>query len=277
MQVRAAAKINLNLRVLGRNATTGFHDIETWMTPVTLADELRIELAGAPGIRLLCSEPDLDSGPSNLAWRAAGAFLDATGFHGGVEISLDKQIPHGAGLGGGSSDAAAVLVSLNTLAGEPLEVDALLSLAASLGSDVPFFVRGLAAVATGRGEHLEPRPLPAPLDLLLLKPPFPIATAWAYAQWSAGLRAPASWVEPQTFEGINIFNDLEGPVFAKHLLLPVIKRWLLRHTLVAAAAMSGSGSCLFAVLHDPADAAPLAAEARAAFGAGLWTAPCRTT
>lgn len=276
MQVRAAAKINLNLRVLGRNATTGFHDIETWMTPVTLADELRIELAGPPGIRLLCSEPDLDSGPSNLAWRAAGAFLDATGFHGGVEISLDKRIPHGAGLGGGSSDAAGVLVSLNTLAGEPLEVDALLSLAASLGSDVPFFVRGLAAVATGRGEHLEPRPLPAPLDLLLLKPPFPVATAWAYAQWSAGLRAPASRVEPQTFEGINIFNDLEGPVFAKHLLLPVIKRWLLRHTLVAAAAMSGSGSCLFAVLRDPADAAPLAAEARAAFGPGLWTAACRT-
>lgn len=276
MQVRAAAKINLNLRVLGRNAATGFHDIETWMTPVTLADELRIELAGPPGIRLLCSDPDLDSGPSNLASRAAGAFLDATGLHAGVEITLDKKIPHGAGLGGGSSDAAAVLVSLNTLAGEPLEVAALMSLAASLGSDVPFFVRGLAAVATGRGEHLQPRPLPRPLDLLLLKPPFPVATAWAYAQWSAGLRSPASWVAPQSLGDMEIVNDLEGPVFAKHLLLPVIKQWLLRHTLVAAAAMSGSGSCLFAVLRDPGDATALAAEARATFGAGLWTAACHT-
>jgi len=277
MQVRAAAKINLNLRILGRNAATGFHDIETWMTPVTLADELRIELAGPHGVRLLCSDPDLDSGPTNLAWRAAETFFEATGLHSGVEIELDKRIPHGAGLGGGSSDAAAVLVALNTLAGEPLEAGDLVALAASLGSDVPFFVHGLAAVATGRGEHLEPRRLPRPLDLLLLKPPFPIATAWAYAQWSAGLRAPAAWVAPQSLDGMEIVNDLEGPALAKHLHLPALKQWLLRHPMVAAAAMSGSGSCLFAVLRSPQDAAPLATEARATFGDHLWTAACRTT
>jgi 4-diphosphocytidyl-2-C-methyl-D-erythritol kinase len=277
MQIRAAAKINLNLRVLGRDDATGFHSIETWMTPVDLADELHLELLDTPGVRLLCSDPDLDPGPANLAWRAADAFLAASGFRGGVRIELDKRIPSGAGLGGGSSDAAAVLFALNELTGQPLESAQLMALGATLGSDVPFFVRGTAAMASGRGEILEPHPLPHPIDLLLLRPPFPIATAWAYQQWSAGLRAPSPWVAPQLAGGFEIFNDLEHPAFAKHLLLPAMKQWLLAHSLVAAAGMSGSGSCLFAILRDPRGAADLAREARAAFGDRLWTAPCRTT
>lgn len=277
MQVRAPAKINLNLRILGRNTQTGFHDLESWMTPVTLADDLQVELASPPGIHLLCSDPDLDAGGGNLAWRAADAFLAAAGFRSGVRIELQKHIPMGAGLGGGSSDAASVLCALNLLAGEPLDLPRLEALGASLGSDVPFFVRGVAALARGRGELLEPHPLPRPLDLLLLKPPFAVETAWAYRAWSAGTRAPSAWVAPQVIGGIDLSNDLEAPVFAKHLLLPALKRWLLRHPLVAGAAMSGSGSCLFAVLRDPQHADPLAAAARAAFGNHLWTAACRTT
>lgn len=276
MQIAAPAKINLNLRVLGRNDATGFHDIETWMTPVTLSDELEVELTGEPGIRLACDDPSLDPGPGNLAWKAAELFLRDTGQPGGAALSLRKNIPHGAGLGGGSSDAAAVLLALNLLVGGLLAAPRLETLAARLGSDVPFFIRRAAAMAHGRGEILEPCPLPRPLHLLLLKPPFGVATAWAYGRWSSGASCPAAWIAPQSWNGMKIFNDLEAPVFAKHLLLPALKMWLLRHPLVAAAGMSGSGSCLFAILREASGAEPLAAEARAEFGASLWTAACRT-
>lgn len=276
MQVRAPAKINLNLRVLGRNEATGFHDLETWMLPVSLADVLDVHLTDADGIRLACDDPSLEAGPGNLAWRAAEVFLGETALARGVDIRLEKRIPHGAGLGGGSSDAAAVLVALNKLSGEPLDTRALESLAARLGSDIPFFIRGRAALARGRGEVLSPAPLPRPLDLLLLKPPFGIETAWAYRQWSNGDRCPALWTVPQLADGLEVFNDLESPVFAKHLLLPAIKAWLLDHSLVAAAGMSGSGSCLFAILRDPRAADDLAASAKAEFGGTLWTAACRT-
>jgi 4-diphosphocytidyl-2-C-methyl-D-erythritol kinase len=275
MQIAASAKINLNLRVVGRNEASGYHDIETWMVPLTLADELRVELTDAPGIALTCSDPELDNGSGNLAWRAAELFLRATKHEGGAFIELHKHIPHGAGLGGGSSDAAAVLKALNELCGRPLEASALENLGAELGSDVPFFIRGRAALARGRGEILEARPLPAPLDLLLLKPPFPVPTAWAYSAYADKKFCPAEWAAPQLHDGLEVFNDLERAVFRKHLLLPVIKEWLLKHSLVAAAGMTGSGSCMFAILRDPRGTDQLAAEARVEFGDTLWTAGCR--
>jgi len=217
MQIAAPAKINLNLRVLGRNEATGYHDLETWMVPITLADELRVELTGTPGIVLTCSDPELDSGSGNLAWKAADLFLHETGHSGGARIELHKHIPHGAGLGGGSSDAAAVLKALNEQTGRKLGETKLLELAAELGSDVPFFI----------GE-----------------PPFPVPTAWAYAASAERKFCPAEWTAPQLHDGLEIFNDLERAVFRKYLLLPAMKQWLLEHSLVAAAGMSGSGSCL---------------------------------
>ena len=276
MQIAAPAKINLNLRVLGRNMATGYHDIETWMVPVTLADELRVELREAPGITLTCSDPELDNGSGNLAWQAGDLFLRETDHPGGAAIELHKHIPHGAGLGGGSSDAAAVLKALNEQAGRPLDDAGLEKLGARLGSDVPFFIRAQAAMARGRGEILEPCPLPQPLDLLLIKPPFGVETAWAYRQWSAEKFCPEEWTAPQLHDGLEILNDLERPVFAKFIILAALKQWLLEHSLVAAAAMSGSGSCLFAVLRDPRGAEQLAGEAREEFGQTLWTAACRT-
>jgi 4-diphosphocytidyl-2-C-methyl-D-erythritol kinase len=276
MQIAAQAKINLNLRVVGRNDATGYHDIETWMAPLTLADELRVELTDAPGIALTCSDPELDNGSGNLAWRAAEIFLRETDTTGGARIELHKRIPHGAGLGGGSSDAAAVLKALNELSGCPLDASALENLGAELGSDVPFFIRGQAAMASGRGEILEARPLPAPFDLLLLKPPFPVPTAWAYSAYAEKKFCPAEWTAPQLHDGLEVFNDLERAVFRKYLLLPVIKEWLLKHSLVAAAGMTGSGSCMFAILRDPRGTDQLAAEARVEFGETLWTAGCQT-
>lgn len=277
MQIAAPAKINLNLRVLGRNGATGYHDIETWMVPVTLADELRVEVREAPGIALTCSDPELDNGSGNLAWKAADLFLRETKHPCGAAIELHKHIPHGAGLGGGSSDAAAVLKALNEQAGRPLDEAALENLGARLGSDVSFFIRAQASMARGRGELLEPRPLPQPLDLLLIKPPFAVETAWAYRRWSEKEFCPEQWTAPQLHEGVEIFNDLERPAFAKFIILAALKQWLLEHSLVAAAAMSGSGSCLFAILRDPRGADQLAADAREEFGDTLWTAACRTT
>ncbi len=276
MHVRAPAKINLNLRILGRNNTTGFHDLETWMVPLTLADELHVKPTTTPGIQLTCSDPELDAGSGNLAWRAADLFLRETSHPGGATIELHKHIPHGAGLGGGSSDAAAVLKALNDLAGAPLDDAALNSLAAQLGSDVPFFLRAESSLARGRGEVLEPRPLPQPLELLLIKPPFAVETAWAYRQWDTGVTVPSRWTAPQLHDGLEIFNDLERPVFAKYIVLASLKEWLLEHSLVAAAGMSGSGSCLFAILRDPRGAEPLAAETKSEFGCTFWTTACRT-
>lgn len=277
MQLAAPAKINLNLRVLGRNTVTGYHDIETWMTPLTLADELRVASSDLPGITLTCSDPELDNGSGNLAWKAAELFLCEANQGGGATIELHKHIPHGAGLGGGSSDAAAVLRSMNKQKDTPLTVTALEKLGGQLGSDVPFFVRGRAALARGRGEVLQAQPLPASLDLLLLKPPFPVSTAWAYRAYDEEQFCPAEWTAPQLHNGVEIFNDLERAVFRKYLILPAMKQWLLEHSLVAAAAMSGSGSCLFAILRDPRGAGQLALEAKAEFGSSLWTAACRTT
>jgi 4-diphosphocytidyl-2-C-methyl-D-erythritol kinase len=277
MQVAAPAKINLNLRVVGRNDATGYHDIETWMVPISLADELRVELTKARGIALTCSDPELDNGSGNLAWKAAELFLRETKSECGASIELHKRIPHGAGLGGGSSDAAAVLKALNDQSGSPLDGAALETLAARLGSDIPLFIRAKPAVARGRGEILEPRPLPQPLDLLLIKPPFAVETVWAYRQWSGKKFCPAEWSAPQSHDGIEISNDLERPVFAKYIILAALKEWLLEHSLVATAAMSGSGSCLFAILRDPRGADQIASEAKTEFGGTFWTAACRTT
>lgn len=276
MQIAAPAKINLNLRILGRNGATGYHNIETWMVPVTLADALRVELVETPGITLICSDSELDNGSDNLAWKAAELFLRETNQKGGAAVELHKHIPHGAGLGGGSSDAAAVLKALNEQAGRPLDISALETLAGRLGSDIPFFIRGTATVARGRGEILEPHPLAEPLDLLLLKPPFPVPTAWAYAAYARREFCPAEWTAPQLHDGIELFNDLERVVFRKYVMLPAMKQWLLEHSLVAAAAMTGSGSCMFAILRDPRGADQLASDAKAEFGRTLWTAACKT-
>lgn len=276
MNILAPAKINLNLRVLRREKTTGFHDIETWMVPVSLADELQVELSDTPGIRLTCSDASLGAEADNLAWKAAALFLRESQIASGVNIALQKNIPHGAGLGGGSSDASAVLIALNKLSGVLWPTEKLETLAAQLGSDIPFFLRRRAAMASGRGEILTPHPLPHTLPILLLKPPFGIETAWAYGRWASKFPVPHDWVAPQSWGEIEIFNHLEAPVFSKHLMLPALKVWLRHHPLVAAAGMSGSGSCLFAILRHLHDAEDVAMAAKVEFGSTLWTAACQT-
>lgn len=250
MTIDAPAKVNLTLQVLGRRGD-GFHEIETLMAPITLADRLEVDLRSDHGIHLSCSDPSIPSDASNLAHRAVVAFMKHTGLKFGVDIHIEKNIPHGAGLGGGSSDAAAVLVVLNRMLETNMPAEALERVAATLGSDIPFFIRGQPAICRGRGEIIAPfEGLPS-ADILLVKPPFSISTPRAYQAWA---NAPKHSTTFQQFHGsIPLMNDLEAPVFSKYLLLPVLKAALRDHVSVSAAMMSGSGSTIFAILRDSAE------------------------
>ena len=268
MKLVSPAKVNLHLKILGKRPD-GFHEIETLMVPVTLADEITIERGDKPGIDLTCDNPQVPTGSENLIVRAAELFFEETGTSLGLRIHVLKRIPMGAGLGGGSSNAATVLVALNEFTESRLSIPQLETLAARIGSDVAWFIRGQAAICRGRGELIGPKMDVPPWPILLLKPPFGVPTPWAYQAWAKNQQSM-----PQNVDGITLTNDLEAPVFHKYVLLPAIKNWLLAQEGVRAAAMSGSGSTMFAVLTSPSLANRIADSARAAFGESLWTHPC---
>lgn len=276
MHFRAPAKINLSLKILHRRPD-GYHEIETLMTPISLSDRLAFQTADmSRGIQFRCDDPSLPAGEDNLVVRAARAFLLAAKKSSGVTIVLEKTIPHGAGLGGGSSDAAATLLGLNKLFDAKLGPDALRAIAARLGSDIPFFIFESPAICRGRGETVTPAVLPRKFPLLLLKPNFGVPTPWAYAHWSAARELPGISYAPQEFAGTVFVNDLERPVFEKYLFLARLKMWLLEQAEVAVALLSGSGSTVFALLRDPVEADALAKRARAVLDPELWTCACET-
>src|SRR6266536_5468674 len=183
MQVFAPAKINLSLKILGRQVN-GFHDLDTLIAPISLYDEIRMDKGRAgKGIEFRCDDPSVPPGNDNLVVRAARAFFETTEIEPAVSIELKKKIPHGAGLGGGSSDAASVLLALNELFETKLPREALAKMAEAIGSDVPFFIFQSAAMCKGRGEVVTPLKLQERLSILLFKPEFAVPTAWAYSRW----------------------------------------------------------------------------------------------
>jgi 4-diphosphocytidyl-2-C-methyl-D-erythritol kinase len=208
--------------------------------------------------------------------RAAELFCESCGFLPNVELGLSKQIPHGAGLGGGSSDAATVLLGLDALFETRLPLEALSAMAADLGSDVPLFLRRRAVMMRGRGEIVEEATGVPELPLLLVKPPFGVPTPWAYKQWSTSRELPSIPYGAQEFPWGTLVNDLERPVFEKYLFLPTLKKWLLGQPEVAGALMSGSGSTVFAVLHSKEQGVPLGERLAAEFGTDLWCFLCET-
>ena len=281
LEITAPAKINLNLEVV-RRREDGFHDIKTRMLPLEFGDKVVLERTTDPGIVLRCSDPDLPTDRGNLAYAAAADYLAARSDSpdGGLGIELEKHIPAGAGLGGGSSDAAAVLLGLDRIFPDPLGRDRLVGIAANLGSDIPFFLYQSACDCRGRGEIVEPLPWPHALDLLLLKPGFSVATPWAYQQWKSARPIPGIDYDPQSLpEGIGpLFNDLEIPVFEKYPYLADLKTWLRDQPEFAAALMSGSGSTVFAIWNDGVGAPSresLMVKIRARFGRDLWLCPTR--
>jgi 4-diphosphocytidyl-2-C-methyl-D-erythritol kinase len=271
MQLLAPAKINLSFEIKARRAD-GFHEIETLMAPISLADRLAIERAGDHDrIQFSCDDPSLPGGADNLVVRAAKLFRERVGINTGIRLALEKKIPHGAGLGGGSSDAASTLLGLNELFEAGLPPEELMKLAAQLGSDVPFFVAGSAAICRGRGELVTPTRLDAKLDLLLLKPDFGVPTPWAYGRWKESRPLPGVDYSPEEFGGIKFVNDLERPVFEKFIFLAHLKSWLRQQPEVAVALMSGSGSTVFAVLREGVKSEELADRARTEIDPKLWT------
>ena len=177
LSIPAYAKLNLTLEVLGKRPD-GYHELRSLMCSLALHDTLRLEPAAAIEVR--CSLPEL-VGPGNLAHRAALLLRAATNYSGGATINIEKRIPVAAGLGGGSSDAAATLIGLNRLWDTGLPGEALQDLAAQLGSDVPFCLAGGVALASGRGEILRPLPPLPPAIILLVRPPIQVSTASVYA------------------------------------------------------------------------------------------------
>ena len=174
-------------------------------------------------------------------------------------------------MGGGSSDAAATLLGLDQLHGGKLGPTRLHELAASLGSDIPFFLTPGASRCTGRGEIVEPAPSPPAVRILLLKPWFAVPTPDAYSRWSDASEIPGILYAAQNIDGVALVNDLERPVFEKHRFLAELKQWLIERRETAAALLCGSGSTVFAVLHEDADAELLAKCARHELDPGFWS------
>jgi len=253
----APAKVNLFLEIKGKRAD-GFHEVATLMVAVDLCDELT--LAPAADVTLTTDAAGLATGPENLVCRAATALRAHAGITAGAAMHLTKRIPWAAGLGGGSSDAAAALRGLNRLWNLNLPPGELAAVAATLGSDVPFFLGGPAAWCTGRGEIITPAGVGGAFDLVLVKPDFGLATADVYRRLrvpenpidGAAARAALAAGDAEAL-GRVLHNRLEGPAFE---LAPAVADWRRRLDAYKAAGtlMSGSGSCLFALCRNPEEA-----------------------
>jgi 4-diphosphocytidyl-2-C-methyl-D-erythritol kinase len=280
-------KVNLLLNILGKRAD-GFHELETVMHPVRLYDHLSFGCGGS-GIELTCNDPNLPTDSRNLVYRAAALFREAARIKDGIRVHLEKRIPLAAGLGGGSGNAATTLVGLNDLFGIPSDPRQLESLAAALGSDVPFFLQDEPALATGRGERIQPLGFfPAMRDaaFLLVHPGFGISTSWAYqqlARFPAALNGQPGRAQKLisllqapdlSAAASEFYNALEGPALEKYPWLVLLQEFL-RAEGAAGTLMSGSGSTTFAVMRDLTGAEILAERVREKFGTGTWVAVVR--
>ncbi|UCC49551.1 MAG: 4-(cytidine 5'-diphospho)-2-C-methyl-D-erythritol kinase [Gemmatimonadota bacterium] len=276
LETVAQAKVNLRLRIHPRGPD-GFHPIETVFCRIDLADRLRLRRRHEPGVKLGVSGPErAPGGPENLAARAAALFLERAGLAGGVEIELEKRVPPRSGLGGGSSDAAAVLRLLSRSVESPPGLDELLHVAAELGADVPFFVADHPlAFAWGRGDRLLAYPAVPVRPVLLILPESAVSTTVAFALWDRAREdtGEASSVEPtlthwpslSTWQGIRAgaVNDFEPVIFREYPALGSL-RAKLAETQPLFSLLSGSGAALFAVYESEqerdAAASQLAAE-----------------
>lgn len=248
MKFLSPAKVNLHLEVLSKRPD-GYHEIQTLMQRVDLSDEMEIHLGGR-GIRLVSEGGGVPEGMDNLACRAARIFCEEFGIRGDLRIRLKKRIPVAAGLGGGSSDAATVLMGLNELLRAGGEEERLMALGAKIGADVPFFIFQKPALARGIGEKLAAVKLPRPLWFLMLIPPFQISAAWAYqafdrlpGQKKESMRLRDSYGELADLLPV-LKNDLESAALTRYPEIALMKKELLACG-ARGALMSGSGPVTF--------------------------------
>jgi 4-diphosphocytidyl-2-C-methyl-D-erythritol kinase len=284
LEKTSCCKVNLLLNILGKRPD-GFHELETLMHPVGLYDRLTFDRGGRD-IKLTCDDPILPVHSRNLVFRAAALFLKKAGIHDGVRIHLEKRIPVAAGLGGGSGNAATTFLALNELFDHPLPPTALQEMAASLGSDIPFFLQGRPALATGRGEVIQPLeffPALRSAHIVLIHPGFGISTAWAYQQLNRHAEAQhgrsgraeklAALLRAGDLAGAGreFYNSLEAPALRKYPLLELFQEFL-RENGAWAALMSGSGSTTFALTEAKKTAEQLLESFKARFGVKCWMA-----
>lgn len=247
LTLKAPAKLNLCLKVVG-SLPDGRHELVTVMQPLSVSDALTIT-DETDGLSLSCTDDSL-AGPDNLVLKAARAWFKASGLPPKAGFYLEKRIPVAAGLGGGSSDAAAALLGLNALNGGLLPPERLLTLARGLGSDVPFFLGGVTAVCRGAGDLVDPKPDFPLLDYVLVNPEFEVSTAWVYQQFDLQWTNTQKIIKMKFPHGISrswnevLVNDLEAVTFKAYPLLDRIKQSLLSMGALAAL-MSGSGPTVF--------------------------------
>jgi 4-diphosphocytidyl-2-C-methyl-D-erythritol kinase len=285
LEKASGCKVNLLLNILGKRPD-GFHELETILHPLPLCDHLTFQRAGA-GLKLTCSDRLLPVNSKNLVFRAAALFANAAGLGPaeGIRIHLRKHIPVAAGLGGGSGNAAATLLALDELFGHPLPLSTLEQLAASIGSDIPFFLQDRPALATGRGEIIRPLdffPALRGAVFLLVHPGFGISTPWAYQQLARfpaalhGTPGRAGRLVALLQNGLEaaaagLYNSLEAPALCKYPLLELFQEFF-RQNGAPATLMSGSGSTTFALTPTRAAAETLLDKFKAKFGPAFWTA-----
>ena len=278
MQIRSYAKINWTLEVLFKRQD-GYHELRTIYQTVSLHDSLTITVADGT-IEILCDDPQVPRDETNLAFKATALLREATGTSKGARIQIEKRIPVAAGLGGGSSNAAVTLLALIKLWEVEINDRALIGIAASLGSDVPYFLIGGTALGVGRGEEVYRIEQADCQNLLLVNPGFSVSTRDAYGKLSRLTRSEAASIIPFTLlaaKGISGLplvarNDLEEAVLAAHPEIAEVKRRLLSLGAIHAQ-MSGSGATVFGVFDNSQAIEQAESEARAA---GYWAQRVRT-
>ena len=267
--VHAPAKVNLILRILDRRPD-GYHNLWSIMHTVALEDAVTMRASSQHGIRLACNVGGLSVDHTNLVWRAASAVLDRAQLSVGVDIELYKRVPMGAGLGGGSSDAAATILGLNQSLQLGWSREKMAEVGQALGSDVAFFLFAPSAIVTGRGESVRPVTIEGGRWIVLVKPTFGIETKWAYQELAA-TRAAVRQLSADHGEldrrdrltwgqvTASVENDFEIPVFTKHPQLGEIKRFLLKRG-AQFALLSGSGATVFGLFEEESTARRAGAE-----------------
>ena len=267
--VHAPAKVNLILRILDRRPD-GYHNLWSIMHTVALEDAVTMRASSQRGIRLACNVGGLSVDHTNLVWRAASAVLDRAQLSVGVDIELYKRVPMGAGLGGGSSDAAATILGLNQSLQLGWSREKMAEVGQVLGSDVAFFLFAPSAIVSGRGESVRPVTIEGGRWIVLVKPTFEIETKWAYQELAA-TRAAVRQLSADHGEldrrdrltwgqvAASVENDFEIPVFTKHPQLGEIKRFLLKRG-AQFALLSGSGATVFGLFEEESTARRAGAE-----------------
>ncbi len=263
LRLPAFAKVNLCLHVIGRRPD-GYHELRTIFQTISLTDTLKLSVTprrgGSVEIVMESSDPELPVDRTNLVMRAIGAIVNEIGFEGHIAAYLDKKIPVARGLGGGSSDAAAALIGLLRLTKEKIALPRLMEISAGLGADVPFFLFGGRALAVNRGDEIYPLD-DAPKQTIVVVSPrnIGVSTKEAYQWMSAELTTSP---KPPNIWGFcalcwsrqsRVSNDFEGPVFSRYPRLGEIRDGLLKRG-AANAALAGSGSAVFGVFRNPAQA-----------------------